>query len=209
MESALPQLLAWLATVPAAVLYAVLAAAAFLENVFPPLPADTVIAVGALLAARGTGSPWGAWGATMIGNLLGAALMYRLGRRLGMPWVTRHFPIAIADRQAERIGERFASQGLVAVIVSRFLPGIRALVPPIAGAVGLPFGRSLAAMISASAVWYGLICLLAFQAGAHADDLLARIGAHQRSLAISAGAAAAVGIGILWWRHRTPSRRGP
>ena len=46
-------LLAWLVALPAGWLYAVIAVAALMENVFPPLPADTVIALGAFVAHQG------------------------------------------------------------------------------------------------------------------------------------------------------------
>jgi hypothetical protein len=63
-------LLAWLVALPKGTLYAVLAVAAFAENVFPPLPADTVIALGAFVAAQGPGTALGVWSATMIVDAL-------------------------------------------------------------------------------------------------------------------------------------------
>ena len=61
--------LSWLSTLPEPLLYGALVLAAFAENIFPPLPADTVIALGAFVAARGSGTALGVWTATMLGNL--------------------------------------------------------------------------------------------------------------------------------------------
>jgi membrane protein DedA with SNARE-associated domain len=47
----------WLSHAPLALLYLIMAAFAAVENVFPPIPADTVVALGSWLAARGQGSP--------------------------------------------------------------------------------------------------------------------------------------------------------
>lgn len=200
------ELLAWLASLPAPLLYAAIALAAFAENVFPPLPADTVIALGAFVAARGSGTELGVWGATMLGNIGGAMSMYAVGHRYGLPWLQRRFPAVFPPGAAERFSERFASQGVLAVVVSRFLPGVRAVVPPVAGALRIGAWRALLAMSLASGVWYGVVCVLAFRAGSNADALLARVAEQQRILGLVATAVVVTAISILLWRRRTTRR---
>src|SRR5215218_8500631 len=94
-------LLDWLTHVPLAALYLLMALFAAVENVFPPIPADTVVALGSWLAARGEGSALGAFLATWIGNVAGAAGMYYVGRAHGEGWIRRRFP-KLADERAER-----------------------------------------------------------------------------------------------------------
>jgi membrane protein DedA with SNARE-associated domain len=201
------ELLAWLTGLPAPLLYGAIALAAFAENIFPPLPADTVIALGAFVAARGAGTAFGAWSATMIGNIAGAMCMFGVGRRYGLPWLGTRFPRLFPPDAADRVATRFATQGVFAVVVSRFLPGVRAVVPPVAGALGIGAWRALVAMTLASGAWYGLVCVLAYRAGANADALLARIAGQQRVMAMGAAAVVVViGLG-LWLRHRAHSRR--
>lgn len=194
-------LLAWLTTLPAPLLYGVLALAALAENVFPPLPADTVIALGAFVAARGAGTAVGVWAATMVGNIGGAMLMFGLGRRYGLPWLRRRFPSLVPEGATDRLTDRFARQGILAVAVSRFVPGVRAVVPPLAGAMGLGVIRSAVAMAVASGVWYGLVCVIAFRAGANADVVLSRIAANQRTLGVVAAVLVITAAGILWQRR--------
>ncbi|WP_291164860.1 DedA family protein [Gemmatimonas sp. UBA7669] len=195
-------LLAWLVGLPEPVLYGIIVVAAFAENVFPPLPADTVIALGAFVAARGNGTEFGVWAATMVGNIGGAMLMYWVGHRFGLPRLQQRFPRAFPADAAERFSERFATQGVLAVLVSRFLPAVRAVVPPVAGALGIGAGRALLAMSAASALWYGIVCVLAFRAGSNADVLLAQIATQQRSIGLVALGIVAVAAGIWWWRRR-------
>lgn len=199
-------ILAWLSSLPEPLLYGALVLAAFAENIFPPLPADTVIALGAFVAARGNGSAIGVFTATMIGNIGGAMMMYGLGRRFGLPWLMQRVPSLFPAGATERITERFRTQGLFAVIVSRFLPGVRALVPPLAGAMGIGAVRALIAMSLASAAWYGLVCVLAFRAGANADVLLERIGGRQRTVGLVAAALVLVAVGVVWWRRQRNAR---
>ncbi len=200
-------LLNWLGTLPEPLLYGAILLAAFAENIFPPLPADTVVALGAFVAARGNGSALGAWCATMVGNIGGAMLMFTLGKRHGMPWLASRMPSVFAGNASEKFIERFNRQGIGAVVVSRFLPGIRAVVPPLAGALGVGAMRAALAMGLASGVWYGLVCVLAFRAGADADALLARIGNQQRTVGLIAVAVAVLAVAVFLVRRRM--RSGP
>lgn len=195
-------LLAWLTGLPDPLLYGTLVLAAFAENVFPPLPADTVIALGAFVAARGNGTALGVWAATMLGNIGGAMMMYGVGHRYGLPFLQRRAPKLFPAGAAERFAERFATQGLLAVVVSRFLPAVRAVVPPVAGALGIGALRALAAMTIASGAWYGLVCYLAFRAGANSEALLTRIADQQRTIGFIALGIAVVAVGYVIWRRR-------
>ncbi|HYW30424.1 MAG TPA: VTT domain-containing protein [Gemmatimonas sp.] len=196
-------MLDWLAAQPWPLLYGAILLAAFAENVFPPLPADTVVALGAFVAARGNGTAFGAWAATMVGNIGGAMLMYWLGRRFGMPWLMRRFPRMFTPDSTAAVTERFRKGGIVAVGISRFLPGVRAIVPPIAGAIGFGAVRAAVAMTVASGLWYGMVCWLAFRAGANADVLLARIAGQQRTVAlVTAGVVAVIVLAVVVIRRR-------
>src|SRR6476620_2779115 len=93
--------IAWISGLPLGVLYPVLAIVAAVENIFPPIPADTVVALGSWLAARGEGSVVIAFLATLIGNVAGAAGMYYVGRVHGEGWMRKKFP-ALADERAEK-----------------------------------------------------------------------------------------------------------
>ncbi len=197
-------ILNWLTGLPEPLLYGAILLAAFAENLFPPLPADTVVALGAFVAARGNGTAVGAWTATMVGNIGGAMLMYGLGHKFGMPWLTRRFPRMFTPESTEKMMSRFQRGGVVAVAVSRFLPGVRAIVPPVAGAVGFGAVRAAVAMTIASGVWYALVCWVAFKAGAEADVLLARVASEQKKVSlIAAGIVAVVAVVVfIRWRRR-------
>lgn len=188
----------WLTALPPAVLYLVLALVAAIENIFPPVPADTVVAFGAFLAARGNATLAGAFLATWLGNLAGAMAMYAAGRRFGADRLERRLGNGGA---AARLHEFYAHRGAIALFVSRFLPGIRALVPPFAGAARVPAGRAAAIIGGASALWYGGITALAYRVGTDWATLQARMAQWQRSLFIGAGAIVAVGL-IVWLLRR-------
>ena len=197
--------LEWLAGLPPGGLYLALGLAAGLENVFPPLPSDAVVAFGSFVAARGRGTALGAFLSTWAGNVAGAMAMYWAGRRFGAEMLARRLLRGKGDTARERLDGLFRRYGVGAIVVSRFLPAVRAIVPPFAGALRVPPVRAMLAMAIPSAIWYGAITWLAFRAGA-ADwrELLAQIQAGQRWVAIGAAAVVAVALIVVLvvWRRR-------
>jgi membrane protein DedA with SNARE-associated domain len=188
--------LAWFAGLPPAALYLALGVLAALENVFPPLPTDTVVAFGTWVAARGEGSVLLAFFATWFGNVAGAAGMYAAGRRHGTDWIYRRFPALADARSEDRMRRLYSRYGTAALVLSRFIPGLRAVVPPVAGALRVPAPSAITAMALASGIWYGFIAYVAYSAGSNWDALTARIA---RSGRVSALAAVALVIAVLSW----------
>lgn len=190
----------WLSGLPPAALYAALAVVSAAENVFPPLPADTVVAFGAFLAARGQATLLGAFVATWFGNVAGALLVYMLGRRYGTQyahnWMVR-FGGGASESRLKRMYER---RGILALFLSRFIPGLRALVPPFAGALRVSPVHATLAIAVASAIWYGIVTLIAYRVGADWETLQARLRAAGATTALAAGLVAIVGI--TWWLVR-------
>jgi len=192
----------WLTHIPLAALYLLMATFAAVENVFPPVPADTVVALGSWLAARGDGSALWAFLATWIGNVAGAGAMYAVGRRHGAGWMHRRFPALGGERNENRLRALHGRYGMVALVLSRFIPGVRALVPPFAGAMHLPAAPAMLAIALASGVWYGAISYLAFRAGADWATLTRTIAHFGRLTAVVAAVIVVVGGLVVWLRRR-------
>ena len=99
----------------------------------------------------------------------------------------------------------YGKYGVVALMVSRFIPGVRAIVPPFAGALRIPMIPTVLAIATASGIWYGGISYLAYRAGADWESLTRRIAESGRFAAIAAVAIAGVLGLVVWLRAR---RRG-
>lgn len=197
------RLLEWLRGLDPAALYAVAGVSAAVENVFPPLPSDVVVAFAAFLAAQGRGSAVGAFLAVLLGNVAGAIFMYQVGARYGAERVLKRFGATAA--QEAKLRGWYGRYGVGAIIISRFLPGVRAIVPPVAGALRVGVVRSAIAMAIPSGIWYAAITYLAFTAGGNFDALKARMAAGQRWLTVGAAVIAVAAL-LVWWLRR---RRAP
>jgi membrane protein DedA with SNARE-associated domain len=194
-------LLTWLGGLPTPLLYLAIAAAACVENLFPPLPADTAVALGAFVAAQGSGTAWGTWLATLVGNLLGALFMVYLGRKYGANLLADRLPSLGGANAMARVQREYRRHGLWSIAVSRFVPAVRAIVPPFVGALRVGIGRAVIAMAVASAIWYGLVTWFAFTLGANSEALLEVLRQSQGTSAIIALVVLLLGGGFWWYRR--------
>jgi membrane protein DedA with SNARE-associated domain len=200
--------LEWLSGLPAPALYLALVITAALENFFPPLPADTIVAFGTFLAARGEATAVGAFLATWTGNVAGAMVVYALGRRYGAEAVERRiFSYGRMGEKAEsRLEKLYVRYGMLALFLSRFLPGVRALVPPFAGAMKMPAIPVLTAIAVASGIWYGTVTVAAYHVGSDWDALRARLMEVSRTTTLVAGTVLTL-IVAGWFIYRARRKR--
>ena len=146
----LQALLDWLLTLPPSTLLPAMAILAALENVFPPIPADVLIAFGAFIAARSDSSPFPAFLAVLLGNVIGAMGMYAVGRRYGAVWTERRFHLKTKESADDKLNVMYERYGLLALAIGRFIPGVRAIVAPFAGALRASVTGTLVAITVAS-----------------------------------------------------------
>ena len=187
--------LAWLGSLPPAALYLILGAVAATENFLPPIPADVIVAFGSFLAARADRSPIPTIVAVVIGNVGGAVAMFALGRRFGAAWIRRHMSAE------QRVQHWYNQYGMPALFLSRFLPGVRAVVPPLAGAIRVPAAGAIIAIGVASTIWYTTLALIAYRLGAQWDRIVETIKDFETVAAIVAAVIVALGL-VVWWVAR-------
>jgi len=165
----------WLSGLPLGALYLAIGSIAALENLFPPFPSDVVVAFGSFLAARGKASPYTTFLVSWTGNFIGALIMYWVGRRFGSSAFLSRLERWAGKNAEARLLALYGRYGLPALFISRFLPAVRAVVPPVAGAMKLPALPVISAMLAASGVWFALITFVAYRAGEDWDQLYATI----------------------------------
>ena len=113
--------------------YGVLFAACFIENIFPPFPGDTFIAVAGGLIAAGRINPIGAFAAIILGGLTSVLLLFLLGSRYGRAYfLKKNFKYFSAD-DIHRMEGRLRRWGALIIILSRFMIGVRSALVIAAG----------------------------------------------------------------------------
>jgi membrane protein DedA with SNARE-associated domain/uncharacterized tellurite resistance protein B-like protein len=173
----------------------------------PPVPSDAAVALGAFLSNRGLTAPLGVFLVTWLSNLAGATAVYLVARRYGRGlFATRIGRRLLAPRSLAIIEREYLRFGVAGIFVSRFLPGIRAVVPPFAGLVNLSPLRTLVPTGIASAIWYGGITLLGSLIGAEWDRINHIIRGVNRTLGLITAVLILAGIIAYFAARRRRSR---
>lgn len=191
-----------LAGLPPLVIYLIIGVGAALENPLPPIPADTFVLFGAFLAAAGAADPLVVFLVTWFCNVAAALGMYSFawhhGDRFFRTTVGRHLLNPAQLRQIEHFYGRF---GHPAIFMSRFLPGLRALVPVFAGVSRVPLRNVVPPLAFASALWYGFLVWIGATAGRNWEAIQAAFSRYSGPLGWVA-VPVMIGIGYWWWRSR-------
>jgi len=178
---------------------------AAVENIFPPVPADVSVALGAFLAGRGYMNAWLVFGLAWVANVGSAAGVYALARRhvalVSRGLLGRHIftPSTVAH-----IEEQYRRHGAYGIFFSRLLPVWRGVVMPFAGIARVPAWRALIPMALASAIYYGALTYLVSRLGTDLDVVLRIVRGVNTGLAVVAGVLIVV---IALWIIRRRRRR--
>jgi len=163
----------FLESLPTAPLYAAITVLAALENFFPPVPADTAVALGAFLAGRGVMSVWLVFGLTWSANVGSGAAVYWLARKYGPSFLRG--PLGrrmVSEHTLTRIEREYARHGTYGIFLARLLPVWRGMVMPFAGVAGLSPARAILPLALASAVYYAALSFLVMEVGTNLDTVL-------------------------------------
>lgn len=190
---------------PPTAVYTVIGVLAGVENVFPPVPADTAVAIGAFLSAGGRISAQAVFAVTWIANVVGAIMVYAAGRTIGRPFFQGRLGRRLLNPGAMvRLELLYRNYGTWGIFVSRFIPGLRAVVPPFAGVANLGTLRVVLPLAVASGLWYGVLTFVAATAVREIDEIIEF--ARRLSLAGIVSAGALVAVVVFAWRRQRRRR---
>lgn len=127
-----------------------------------PLPEDIVLITAGLVTAANEESWIGAAIIMYAGVLGGDSLIFGIGRRYGPNLLAKRWTQRwLTPIRQEKISQMFARHGSVAFFLARFMPGLRAPIFCMAGAMGAKYVKfllfdGLAALVSVPVfVWLG------------------------------------------------------
>ncbi len=197
----LDHLLDALASLPLVPTYLVLMLLSALENVFPPVPADTAVALGAFLARRGEISVVPMAVLCWLSNVASAAGTYAFARSHGQAFFRDGWGRRIlTPRTLAALEEAYRRWGVLGIFASRFLPGLRAAVTPFAGIAGLGVARALVPAAAASAIWYAFLAAAGYSLAQNWTAVKQLVADTNRLLAIVAIALTLL-VGLWIWRR--------
>ena len=174
---------------------------AYVENVFPPIPGDTVTVLGAYLVGRGSLDMIPVIGTTVFGSLAGFMTIYYIAYTKGRAFFTVHLHRILSERnvrRAERWIERYGDRVL---LINRFLAGMRSTVGVLAGIGGLRPGRVALFSLVSILVWNGILIYAGFLVGANWGVVAGFLKTYNRIVWIVV-LVILLAIGGMYWRKR-------
>jgi membrane protein DedA with SNARE-associated domain len=117
--------------------------ACFLENIVPPIPGDSFIVAAGGLVAAGRLELIPSMIAVIAGGMTSVMLIYFFARRFGRDYFMRKNFRLFSARDIMAVEERFARQGGILLVVSRFVVGMRVALIVAAGIGTYPASRML------------------------------------------------------------------
>lgn len=140
-----------------------------LENVFPPIPSEAILPFAGFSAARGDINVIVAWVAATVGALVGAYVLYGVGRIIGYDRLhdlaQKRWFVLFGPNDLAR-GERFFERhGSVIVLAGRCVPLVRSIVSVPAGWSKMPLGRFTVLTVVGAGIWNAIFIGLGYQLG--------------------------------------------
>ncbi len=184
-------------------LYLALFISAYIENIFPPVPGDTVTVFAAYLVGRSNQSMVGVMAATTAGSSAGFMTYYALGRLIHPDYFVRKNFRFLPASSIERAGKWFRRSGSWVILLNRFFSSFRAVVSIVAGMYRLPWLRVFVLSLISCAVWNSLLIWAGYLLGTNWAAVQNILAQYSRALVV-----AAVVLAALWFLRRR-SARGP
>jgi membrane protein DedA with SNARE-associated domain len=148
-------------------LFVALFLCAYIENIFPPVPGDTVTVFAAYLVGRSDQSIIGIMIATSTGSMAGFMTYYALGRLIHPEYFVRKNLRFLPASSIERAGKWFKRYGYWIVFLNRFFSGVRSVISLVTGMYRLPWLRVLILSGIGCAIWNGLLIWMGYLLGAN------------------------------------------
>ena len=172
-----------------------------IETVFPPIPSELVLPLAGFQVANGTLGYVPALGASTLGAVLGALLLYALARIGGRPLVLRLHPLLrITERDLDRADGWFDRRAVPIVCLGRLVPGVRSLVSVPAGLSEMPLWRFLAATTAGALLWNAALLGAGALLGAQYDRVEGYVGPVGTVVLVAVVLAGVAGV--VWLRRR-------
>ena len=141
-----------------------------IENIFPPIPSEVILAFGGFMTTKTTLNAIGVIIAATIGSVVGAIVLYLIGRILNKERLGK--VLRLKKEDIEKADKWFDTKGQKTVFICRFIPIVRSLISIPAGMSEMPFIKFLIYTILGSTIWNTVLVILGKKLGDSWEDVV-------------------------------------
>ena len=164
-------------SLPDFLIYLLLGLSAFVENIFPPIPGDTITVFGAFLVGTGRLKFFWVYTSTTLGSLLGFMSLFWVGSYLGRRFFIEKDYRFIKAKGIIKAEEWYRKYGYFLIGFNRFLPGIRSVISVAGGISRLKIIRVAILALLSCAVWNLIWISMGYILGANWETIEANMSA--------------------------------
>ncbi|MCF7825504.1 MAG: DedA family protein [Candidatus Marinimicrobia bacterium] len=171
MSHLLDLLLGYIEQAPPFLVFLSIFLASYIENIFPPIPGDTILVFGAYLVGRGHLSFSAALVTTLLGSVLGFMTLYWVGFRYGRGFMYSKQQTWFSDKSLLRVERLFVRWGYGVVLINRFMAGLRSMIGLFAGIGKLRLWKVILLSLISSLFWNGTLIWLGSTIGENWEQI--------------------------------------
>jgi membrane protein DedA with SNARE-associated domain len=184
--------------------YPGIVAAMVAENLFPPIPSEVVLPLAGYETSRGNLDFVWTVAAATAGSLIGALILYAIGRFGGRTAVLRWgHVLRVQPSDLERAERRFERWGDWLVLGARVVPLARSAVSIPAGMMRMPVLRFCLLTTAGSLAWNLVLVGAGFELGRRWEEVSGVVGGYSDAIVLVAAIALLASSVLLWRRLRS------
>ncbi|MFC1553241.1 DedA family protein [candidate division KSB1 bacterium] len=168
-------LLRWIESINPILIYLILFAGSFFENVFPPVPGDTIIVFGAYLVGTKSLSFEYVFISTTIGSIAGFMTIYFFGYLFGKRIVDSKNLRFFSSTEYHKVEKWFNKYGYGVVAANRFLSGARSVISFFAGITKLDIKKVVIFSAISCALWNTVLIYSGYMLGENWENVISLI----------------------------------
>jgi membrane protein DedA with SNARE-associated domain/rhodanese-related sulfurtransferase len=174
-----------------------------LEQLGLPIPAVPTLVVAGALSAEGEFSPLAAFGVAFVACMMGDVAWYLAGRRYGRRVMAFLCRVSLSPDSCVRQTEfRFERWGRLTLVLSKFIPGLSTIAPPLAGAMRLGWPSFLLLNSLGVVIWAGVAIGAGMAFHAQINEFIVRLEGLGTLAAEAVGVLLGGYIALKWWERR-------
>ncbi|HEV51207.1 MAG TPA: DedA family protein [Thermoprotei archaeon] len=171
-----------------------------MESASLPVPSEVILPLEGYLVYQGRTDFWLAFVASLAGSIIGSAVDYALGLKLGKS-VTK-LPL-INERSLKTATDWFQRRGPIVVLLARFVIGLRALISIPAGMFAMSKKKFLAYTLAGSAIWNASLIYAGLTLGSRWEIVSAWVNKYLIPISIVVIAAIILYVGVKLFKRRS------
>lgn len=178
-----------------------------LENVFPPIPSEVILPFGGFMTTTTTLTIPGVIIAATAGSLLGAVILYYIGRLLDVNRMERLVDrwggiIRISKKDIRKADAWFDKYGYWTVLFCRMVPLVRSLISIPAGMSGMKFGLFMIFTTIGTLGWNLLLVLIGAALGESWENIAMYMDVYSNIVYVLIAGGLVI-LGYLYFRKRS------